>query len=122
MNLNQVTLPARDVARSAEFYRLLGFAQIVSNLPHYVRFECRDGGATFSLHQVESPAGSETIIYFECDNLDGVYEAHACLLLTSRRPHRPVISADPPVTPAPRVGEYRRCRALNVLRPVSSRP
>ena len=74
MNLNQVTLPARDVVRSASFYRRLGFTQIVSNLPHYVRFECRDGGATFSLHQVESPPPSETIIYFECDNLDGVYE------------------------------------------------
>jgi catechol 2,3-dioxygenase-like lactoylglutathione lyase family enzyme len=74
MNLNQVTLPARDVARSAEFYRRLGFRQIVSNPPHYVRFECRDGEATFSLHQVESPPPSETIIYFECDNLDGVYE------------------------------------------------
>jgi catechol 2,3-dioxygenase-like lactoylglutathione lyase family enzyme len=74
MNLNQVTLPARDVERSAEFYRRLGFTQIVSNLPHYARFECRDGGATFSLHQVESPPPSETIIYFECDNLDAVYE------------------------------------------------
>ena len=50
MNLNQVTLPARDVARSAEFYRRLGFTQIVSNLPQYVRFECGDGEATFSLN------------------------------------------------------------------------
>jgi len=74
MNLNQVTLPATNVERSAEFYRRLGFAQIVSNLPHYARFECRDGGATFSLHQVELSKPSETIIYFECDNLDAVYE------------------------------------------------
>jgi catechol 2,3-dioxygenase-like lactoylglutathione lyase family enzyme len=74
MNLNQVTLPARDVARSAEFYRRLGFTQIVSNLPQYVRFECGDGEATFSLHQVESPPPSETIIYFECANLDAVYD------------------------------------------------
>jgi catechol 2,3-dioxygenase-like lactoylglutathione lyase family enzyme len=74
MNLNQVTLPARDVERSAEFYRRLGFTQIVNSLPHYARFGCRDGGATFSLHQVESPRPSETIIYFECDNLDAVYE------------------------------------------------
>jgi catechol 2,3-dioxygenase-like lactoylglutathione lyase family enzyme len=74
MNLNQVTLPATDVQRSAEFYRRLGFTQIVSSLPHYARFECRDGGATFSLHQVESSKLSETIIYFECDNLDAVYE------------------------------------------------
>jgi catechol 2,3-dioxygenase-like lactoylglutathione lyase family enzyme len=74
MNLNQVTLPARDLERSAEFYRRLGFTQIVNSLPHYARFECRDGGATFSLHQVESPPPSETIIYFECDNLDAVYD------------------------------------------------
>ena len=74
MNLNQVTLPAKDVSRSAEFYRLLGFTQIVSNLPTYARFECPDGDATFSLHQVESPLVSETIIYFECDNLDEMYE------------------------------------------------
>jgi catechol 2,3-dioxygenase-like lactoylglutathione lyase family enzyme len=67
MNLNQVTLPARDVERSADFYRRLGFTQIVSSLPHYARFECRDGGATFSLHQAEAPPPSETIIYFECD-------------------------------------------------------
>lgn len=74
MNLNQVTLPSRDIERSAEFYRRLGFSQIVSSLPHYARFECPDGGATFSLHQVDSPTPSETIIYFECDNLDAVYD------------------------------------------------
>jgi catechol 2,3-dioxygenase-like lactoylglutathione lyase family enzyme len=74
MNLNQVTLPSKDVERSAEFYRRLGFKQIVSSLPHYARFECPDGEATFSLHQVESPPLSKTIIYFECDNLDTVYE------------------------------------------------
>jgi len=74
MNLNQVTLPARDVARSAEFYRLLGFTQIVSKPPHYARFECEDGEATFSLHQIESPPPTETIVYFECDNVDAVYD------------------------------------------------
>ena len=74
MNLNQVTLPSRDVERSAEFYRRIGFTQIVSSLPHYARFECPDGKATFSLHQVDSPPPSETIIYFECENLDAVCE------------------------------------------------
>jgi GNAT superfamily N-acetyltransferase/catechol 2,3-dioxygenase-like lactoylglutathione lyase family enzyme len=74
MNLNQVTLPAKNVERSAEFYRRLGFAQIVSNLPHYARFECRDGGATFSLHQVTAPTTPEAIIYFECDDLDATYD------------------------------------------------
>lgn len=74
MNLNQVTLPATDIERSAEFYRRLGFTQIVSKPPHYARFECQDGGATFSLHHVESFEPSEVTIYFECDNLDAVYE------------------------------------------------
>ena len=56
MNLNQVTLPATNVERSADFYRALGFTQIVTNLPSYARFECPDGEATFSLHRVASVA------------------------------------------------------------------
>ena len=43
MDLNQVTLPSTDVARSAAFYRALGFTQIVSSLPSYARFECPVG-------------------------------------------------------------------------------
>jgi len=74
MNLNHVTLPATNVERSAEFYRRLGFTQIVSNLPHYARFECRDGGATLSLHHVAAPTTSEATIYFECDDLDAEYD------------------------------------------------
>ena len=77
MNLNQVTLPSTDVERSAEFYRRLGFVQIVASLPRYARFECRMG-ATFSLHKTEpplpSPSPSQTIVYFECENLDATYE------------------------------------------------
>lgn len=70
MNLNQVMLPATDVERSAGFYRTLGFVQIVSSLPSYARFEC-PGGATFSLHQVNSIVqGSGVIVYFECEDLD----------------------------------------------------
>lgn len=75
MNLNQVTLPATDVERSASFYRTLGFVQIVSNLPSYARFECPDG-ATFSLHHVVSVVpDSGVIVYFECDDLDTTYRA-----------------------------------------------
>ena len=71
MILNQVTLPATDVARSSEFYRDLGFTEIVSHLPSYARFECSAGGSTFSLHRVESvTADCGVIVYFECDNLD----------------------------------------------------
>jgi catechol 2,3-dioxygenase-like lactoylglutathione lyase family enzyme len=78
MNLNQVTLPATDVARSAAFYRGLGFTQIVANLPSYVRFECPDGGATFSLHQVDAVARvSDFVVYFECAELDATCAALA---------------------------------------------
>lgn len=70
MNLNQVTLPARDVAESAAFYRRMGFLQIVDT-PHYARFECPTGDATFSVHAVESLAPETgTTVYFEIDDLD----------------------------------------------------
>jgi catechol 2,3-dioxygenase-like lactoylglutathione lyase family enzyme len=75
MDLNQITLPSTDVAKSVVFYRALGFTQIVSNLPTYARFECPIGGSTFSLHQVASvPADSGVIVYFECADLDGVFK------------------------------------------------
>jgi catechol 2,3-dioxygenase-like lactoylglutathione lyase family enzyme len=73
MNLNQVTLPATDVERSAEFYRRLGFTQIVSALPRYARFECEDG-ATFSLHAFSNVVPSQTVVYFECEDLDATYK------------------------------------------------
>ena len=76
MNLNQVTLPSIDVGRSATFYRTLGFTQIVDSAPRYARFECADGGATFSLHHVpELPSGSGVVVYFECADLDARCEA-----------------------------------------------
>jgi catechol 2,3-dioxygenase-like lactoylglutathione lyase family enzyme len=76
MNLNQVTLPSIDVERAARFYRELGFVQIVDSAPRYARFECPDGGATFSLHRVDAmPAGSGAVVYFECADLDRQCEA-----------------------------------------------
>jgi predicted enzyme related to lactoylglutathione lyase len=72
MELNQVTLPSGDVARGATFYRRLGLVQIVENLPSYARFELPIGGATLSLHLVESfvvPTG--VVVYLECEDLDG---------------------------------------------------
>ena len=78
MNLNQVTLPATNVERSADFYRALGFTQIVTNLPSYARFECPDGEATFSLHRVASVApDSGAVVYFECQDLDATCSALA---------------------------------------------
>lgn len=81
MNLNQVTLPARDLAASAAFYRRMGFLQIVDS-PHYARFECPEGTSTFSLHALEPgtedgpsalpPAESGFTVYFEHDELDAL--------------------------------------------------
>lgn len=76
MNLNQVTLPSLDVERAARFYRELGFVQVVDSAPRYARFECPDGGATFSLHRVDAlPNGPGAVLYFECPELDAQYEA-----------------------------------------------
>ena len=71
MQLNQVTLPAVDVETSIEFYCGLGLRLIVRALPRYARFECPDGGSTFSLHQVSRrPDPSDAVVYFECEDLD----------------------------------------------------
>lgn len=71
MNLNQITAPSLDLTRSIPFYEALGLKLIVEALPHYARFECPDGDATFSLHQVDKLADGEGIyIYFECKDLD----------------------------------------------------
>lgn len=71
MNLNQVTLPAVDVAATAAFYQRLGFRLIVDALPRYVRFECPEGAATLSIEQVPA-RGAEPgpIVFFECRCLD----------------------------------------------------
>ena len=72
MNLNQVTVPSTNVARSAEFYRRLGLIQIVEDLPGYARFECPDGDATFSVERADPrPGDSAIVVYFECADLDG---------------------------------------------------
>jgi catechol 2,3-dioxygenase-like lactoylglutathione lyase family enzyme len=70
VNLNQVTLPARDIAASAAFYKRMGFIQIVDS-PHYARFETPDGDSTFSIHLADSAvADSGVVIYFEIEALD----------------------------------------------------
>lgn len=70
MNLNQVTLPTHDVRGSAQFYERMGFVLVVSS-PHYARFECPEGDATFSVHLADRPSQeSGVVVYFECANLD----------------------------------------------------
>jgi len=71
MDLNQVTIPSLDVTRSIAFYKKLGLHLIVHTHEAYARFECPDGGSTFSIHQVkEVPSGSNVIVYFEVENVD----------------------------------------------------
>lgn len=77
MNLNQVTLTVINMDESTDFYRRLGFLQIVDT-PHYARFACPDEGATFSLSLAETESltntqnklRSGTTIYFEHEKLD----------------------------------------------------
>ena len=69
MNLNQVTLPAKNMEETTGFYRTMGFLQIVDT-PHYARFECAEGGSTFSL-SLDSKSGiNPSVIYFEHEELD----------------------------------------------------
>ena len=74
MDLNQVTIGSTDVARSMRFYQQLGLRLIVDSAPRYARFECPNGAATFSIHQVDTVAArATTLIYFECPDLDQRY-------------------------------------------------
>lgn len=69
MNLNQVTLPVRDMSAAVDFYLRLGFLQIVDT-PHYARFACPQGEATFSLSLEEGEYQNGAVIYFEIEALD----------------------------------------------------
>lgn len=80
MNLNQVTLPVNNLTKATEFYRRLGFVQIVDS-PHYARFECparfecstrsdSPEPSTFSLILEPESTGSGATIYFEHKALD----------------------------------------------------
>ena len=70
MNLNQVTVLVTDIERAIEFYTQLGL-NIIVHSPHYARFECPDGEATFSIHLTEELSkNSNATIQFECENLE----------------------------------------------------
>ncbi len=69
MNLNQVTLPVKDMEQATAFYLKLGFTQIVDT-PHYARFECPQGSATFSLVLDSGDFSNGAVIYFEHEKLD----------------------------------------------------
>lgn len=69
MNLNQVTLPVKDMAESTAFYRKMGFLQIVDSA-RYARFECPDGDSTFSLSLDDKEFTNGAVVYFEHERLD----------------------------------------------------
>lgn len=71
MNLNQITIPSVNVEKASQFYNTLGLKLIVEAFPRYVRFECPDGDATFSIHLVDKiTQGMGIIIYFEVANVE----------------------------------------------------
>ncbi|MFK7799892.1 MAG: VOC family protein [Aureispira sp.] len=71
MNLNQITVPSLDVNKAIGFYQQLGLRLMVHSHDHYARFECPNGTATFSLHQVDAlPSGNGIWVYFEVEELD----------------------------------------------------
>ena len=71
MKLNQITVPSNDLEKSIPYYEKLGLKLIVKAMPHYARFECPDGDATFSIHKTEKlPSGDGIYVYFECADLD----------------------------------------------------
>lgn len=71
MNLNQVTVPSLNVEKSVAFYKALGLKLIVFTHSKYARFECPNGDATFSIHEVENLSKGQGItVYFEEENLD----------------------------------------------------
>lgn len=71
MNLNQITVPSKDLTKSIPFYQQLGLNLIVHSNDEYARFESPNGDSTFSLHLVDKLSRGEGIwVYFECENLD----------------------------------------------------
>ncbi|HEY5023620.1 MAG TPA: VOC family protein [Acidimicrobiales bacterium] len=74
MRLNQVTVGATNLDQSEEFYRKAGLVLIVKD-EHYLRFECPDGGSTFSVELVDNvPEDEQITLYFETDGLATEYE------------------------------------------------
>ena len=68
MDLNQVTVQSLDIVESIEFYKRLGLILIVEDV-HYARFELPNGNATFSVHLTAESKPSNTVVYFEVNDL-----------------------------------------------------
>ncbi|MCX2790375.1 VOC family protein [Vibrio sp. Sgm 5] len=74
MNLNQVLLTVKDIKSSIKFYQKLGFNLIVET-ENYARFECLEGDATFSLCLGDPESKSNSVVYFEHEDLDALVES-----------------------------------------------
>lgn len=70
MDMNQVTIGARDFDASVAFYRKLGLKLIVLAAGRYARFELPSGSSTLSLHYDEKHQPGGTLLYFEVDDVD----------------------------------------------------
>lgn len=73
-DLNQVTLPARNLAESIEFYQRFGLRLIVDSPEnHYARFEVPGGSATLSIQVEAAPIrGPRAAVYFEAADPDAL--------------------------------------------------
>jgi catechol 2,3-dioxygenase-like lactoylglutathione lyase family enzyme len=74
MDLNQVTLPVKNMDEAVSFYLTLGFTQIVDT-PHYARFSCPSGSSTFSLSLEPDKFINGSVIYFESEHLDELVDS-----------------------------------------------
>ena len=70
MDLNQVTIGAREFDAVIAFYRKLGLALIVLSEGRYARFELPAGSSTFSIHHDPDHIPGSNVLYFEVDDLD----------------------------------------------------
>ena len=70
MDMNQVTVEARDFDEAVAFYTTMGLRLIVSERDEYARFEFPTGSSTFSLYVSDNPVAGNTVLYFEVDDVD----------------------------------------------------
>ncbi len=74
MNLNQITIKSKNVAKSMRFYQSLGLELIVDSTPRYVRLACPKGEGTFSISNSDHVQASSTTVYFEVADVDKIHQ------------------------------------------------
>jgi predicted enzyme related to lactoylglutathione lyase len=69
-NLVQVALSATDLEHSVDFYRRMGFKQVIGS-PDHARVVCPAGDATSSLHRFAQPVpDTHVAVYFATRDVD----------------------------------------------------